>query len=259
MRRFIGTSWKMNLTATQAAAYCETLLPLVADLTDRELFILPPFTAIWAVRERLAGSRIAWGAQHVHPDDAGAHTGDISAPMLADLGCTYVEVGHSERRRDYGETDELVAAQVAAVQRHGMTAIVCVGERERAPIGAVTEGIGRQLTRLAGADRARLVVAYEPVWAIGVGASAADPAWISDVHVAIGDWFRTSAGPSDPDVPVIYGGSVDSLTAPGILDRAGVSGLFVGRSALDPREFARIAHAGPPTIRAGTVSGGPIT
>jgi triosephosphate isomerase len=241
-RRLIGTSWKMNLTSTEAAAYCRRLLPLVADIDDRELFVLPPFTDIWAVREELAGSRVAWGAQHVHPDDSGAHTGDVSAPMLADLGCTYVEVGHSERRRDYAETDAFVTAQVGAIQRHGMTAIVCVGEQERAEIGPVMEGIGRQLAALSGADRSHLIVAYEPVWAIGVGAVAAEPDWIGWVHQAIEAWFRSSATPNDPGVPVIYGGSVDIETAPGILAQPAVSGLFVGRSALEPDEFARIAH-----------------
>jgi len=243
--RFIGTSWKMNLTSTQAAEYCGRLLPLVEDVTDRRLFVLPPFTAIWAVRQKLAGTQIAWGAQHVHPEESGAHTGDVSAPMLADLGCSYVEVGHSERRRDYGETDALVTAQVAAIQRHGMTAMVCVGERERAEIGPVMEGIGRQLSALSGADRSRLIVAYEPVWAIGAGARAADPEWIGWVHQAIEAWFRSSRAGSEADVPIIYGGSVDGASAPAILAQPGVSGLFVGRSALDPEEFARIAHLNP--------------
>ena len=87
---------------------------MLADLTDRDLFVLLPFTSLWVARDRLTGSNVRWGAQDVHPEDAGAHTGDVSAPMLADLGCTFVEVGHHERRRDYGETDELVAAKVAA-------------------------------------------------------------------------------------------------------------------------------------------------
>ncbi len=158
MRTLIGTSWKMNLTSTEARRYCQALRPLVNDIVDCDLFVLPPFTAIWAVRQRLLGSRVAWGAQDVHPDDSGAHTGDVSAPMLADLGCTYVEVGHSERRRDYGESDERVAAQVSAIQRWGMTAIVCVGELEPAPLAEVMTGICHQLELLASADASRLVL-----------------------------------------------------------------------------------------------------
>src|SRR3990170_7554934 len=117
----------MNLTSSDAAGYLGTLRSLLDELDAVDLFVLPPFTAIWVAREQLAGTGIRWGAQDVHPDDAGAHTGDVSAPMLADLGCTIVEVGHSERRRDHGETDALVARKVAAAQRWGMTALVCVG------------------------------------------------------------------------------------------------------------------------------------
>ena len=241
MRLLIGTSTKMNLTSTEALRYCETLRPLVEDVTDREIFVLPPYTAIWAARDKLAGSRIAWGAQDVHPEDSGAHTGDVSAPMLADLGCTYVEVGHAERRRDHGETDEYVASQVAAIQRWGMTAIVCVGEHEPLPMAEAMAWIGRQLGALAGADPGRVVVAYEPVWAIGVGAAPAEPEWVGEVHGAIHAWLETNLEGAD-SIPVIYGGSIDSSTAGGIVAQPGVNGLFVGRSALDPVEFARIAH-----------------
>jgi triosephosphate isomerase len=241
MRRLIGTSTKMNLTSTEAARWCETLRPLVEDVTDRELFVLPPHTAIWAVRDALRGSAIAWGGQDVHPDDAGAHTGDISAPMLADLGCTYVEVGHAERRRDWGETDEWVGRQVRAIQHHGMSAIVCVGETAQMPLCDAMARIGRELEPLKGTDPARLVVAYEPVWAIGVGAAAAAPSWIGDIHTAIHEWLETNLDGGE-DVPVIYGGSVDSTTAGPILAVGSVNGLFVGRSALDPQEFSRICH-----------------
>lgn len=242
MRLLIGTSWKMNLTSSEALRYCETLRPLVEDVTDRELFVIPPYTAIWAVREKLAGSRIRWGAQDVHPAESGAHTGDVSAEMLADLGCTYVEVGHSERRRDYGETDEYVAAQVVSIQHWDMTALVCVGEREPGPLDAALEIIGRQLEVLSLADPRRLVVAYEPVWAIGAGARPAEPAWIGQIHSGIHEQLAKLL-PLGIEVPAIYGGSVDSRVATAILKQPGVNGLFVGRSALDPVEFARIAHA----------------
>jgi triosephosphate isomerase len=246
MRLLIGTSTKMNLTSTEAMRYCETLRLLVEDLDDRDLFVLPPYTAIWAAREKLAGSRIAWGAQDVHPADSGAHTGDVSAPMLADLGCSYVEVGHSERRRDYGETDEYVAAQVAAIQRWGMTAVVCVGETKRMTFDDAMGWIHGQLRALVDARADGLVVAYEPVWAIGVGAVAAEPAWVGDVHGAIHAWMQSNFDRGDR-IPVIYGGSVNNSSAPGILAQQGVNGLFVGRSALDPVEFARIARSGATT------------
>jgi len=241
MSLLIGASSKMNLTSTQAAAYLDALRPMVADLADRDLFILLPFTSIWVARDRLTGSNIRWGAQDVHPDDAGAHTGDVSAPMLADLGCTYVEAGHHERRRDHGETDELVAAKVAAIQRWGMTAIVCVGEELHDPFERVVEVLAAQLRLLNAFDLRRLVIAYEPAWAIGVGATAAPVEWVRQVHTAIRAQLARS-GPDGDAVPILYGGSVDVAGAGALLSQPGVDGLFVGRQALDPRVFAAIAH-----------------
>jgi triosephosphate isomerase len=241
MTVLIGTSSKMNLTSTEAAAYLGTIVPLVGDVLDREVFVLLPFTSIWVARARLTGTNIGWGAQDVHPADAGAHTGDVSAPMLADLGCSYVEVGHHERRRDYAETDELIAAKVDAIQRWGMNAIVCVGEQQRTSIDEVGQVLERQLLLVAAADLGRLVIAYEPPWAIGVGAEAAPTDWIGRVHAAIRATL-VAARPDATSVPIIYGGSVSAAGAGTILDVPGVDGLFVGRMALDPRVFAAIAH-----------------
>ena len=231
----------MNLTSTQAVAYLDALRPIVADIVDRELFVLLPFTSIWAARDRLTGSNLRWGAQDVHPEDAGAHTGDVSAPMLADLGCTYVEVGHHERRRDYGETDQLVAAKVDAVQRWGMTAIVCVGEQRRLSLGEVVETLEQQLRLLATTDPRRLVIAYEPAWAIGAGARAAAAGWVSRVHATIRRLLAASRSDA-VGVPILYGGSVGVPGAHALLEQPGVDGLFVGRQALDPSVFAAIAH-----------------
>ena len=244
-RTLIGTSSKMNLTSSETATYLDTLVPLVADLADRELFVLVPFTSIWVARERLTGSNIGWGAQDVHPEDAGAHTGDVSAPMLADLGCSYVEVGHHERRRDHAETDSLIAAKVEAVHRWGMTAIVCVGESGRASLDTAIEVVGRQLRRLRSVDPGRLIIAYEPAWAIGVGARPAGVGWVRQMHAAIRS-VLIGANPAAA-APVIYGGSVTLAGARGLLAEPGVDGLFVGRKALDPGVFAAIAHASRPS------------
>ena len=244
MTSFVGTSTKMNLTSTEAGGYLETLVPLVADVTEREVFVLLPFTSIWIARQCLSGTAVRWGAQDVHPADGGAHTGDVSAPMLADLGCAYVEVGHHERRRDYGETDELIATKVAAAQRWGMTAILCVGEPERLPFDRVVEVIGAQLSAIRAADPRRSIVAYEPSWAIGVGASPASPTWVGDVHSAIRRRLE-AASPGGATVPIIYGGSVSLESAPSLLAQPATDGLFVGRHALDPRVLAAIAHLEP--------------
>jgi triosephosphate isomerase len=242
MRLLIGTSWKMNLTPSEARAWFAAAGPRLAAMTDRDLFVLPPFPAIPVAREALASTAVAWGAQDVHPDDRGAHTGDVSAPMLADLGCTVVEVGHSERRRDHREGDALVAAKVAAIRRWSMTPLLCVGERTRGPIGAATSVITRQLRGALGdLDAAALdgvVVAYEPVWAIGVGAQAAPLEHIEAAHAVIRRWLRRHGASA---TRVLYGGSVDTENARAIVARPGVDGLFVGRAALDPAAFVRIA------------------
>jgi len=237
----------MNLSPSEAGRYLDTLIPLVAGFTHCELFVLPSFTSIWVARERLAGSPIAWGAQDVHPDDDGAHTGDISATMLTDLGCTYVEVGHSERRRDHGETDAEVARKVRQVSSNGMIPIVCVGEPLPGSTSAAVEHVTRQVEAALGqidpVDRRMVVIAYEPVWAIGVGARSAEPAHIGAVQRAIQASIGAAVGaPGATGARVIYGGSVDARTAGPILDQDGVDGLFVGRAALDPVAFAAIVR-----------------
>lgn len=245
MRPLIGTSWKMNLTSTQAEAWLRAVGPLVAGLADRDLFVLPPFPALWVARRELNGTRIAWGAQDVHPADRGAHTGDVSAEMLVDLGCTYVELGHSERRTGHGETDALVAAKIRAALRWGLIPILCVGEPRRVePAEArrlVTRRLGIALGGLAADDLERVVVAYEPAWAIGVGAMAAPLPHIAMIHAAI---HRALIGRGATLARVIYGGSIDPGNAAAILATPGVDGLFVGRAALDPAAFAAIARAG---------------
>ncbi len=244
MTALVGTSWKMNLTASDAERWLGTFVKAVSDIDGVELFVLPPFTAIWVARARLDGTGIAWGAQDVHPADSGAHTGDVSAPMIADLGCTWVEVGHHERRRDHGETPELIAAKVAAVTRHGMRPILCVGEARRVSTaeaaGEVVEDLQRCLSGLDARNVARVVVAYEPVWAIGEGASPASADHVGRLHRSIHDWLRRRSG---VDGRVIYGGSVDERVAPELLREPGVDGLFVGRYALDPVAFARLVRA----------------
>ena len=243
-RPLIGTSWKMNLTSVEAERWFATVVPGVEGLDDRDLFVLPSFTSLWVARACLTGSAIAWGAQDVHPDDGGAHTGDVSAPMLADLGCRYVEVGHSERRRDHGETPALIAAKVAAALRWGMDVILCTGELERHPFETVADWLRLDLERcLAGVrstDLGRVVVAYEPAWAIGQGAIAAPPEHVGRIQRDLAAWSSERSGGSP--VRVLYGGSVEEAAAADLLAEPGVDGLFIGRYALDAERFVRIAR-----------------
>jgi len=253
MRPLIGTNWKMNLTSTEADGWFQAFLPLVDRLDDRDLFVLPPFTAIWIARERLRDTPVGWGAQDVFPEDEGAHTGNISAPMLADLGCRYVMVGHAERRRDHGETPELISTKAAAALRWGMRPIVCLGEHLRsAPdetMRFLVEDLAGCLSAVDPADLPRVVIAYEPHWAMGEGAVAAPPEEVGMIHRALAAWLAER--PGGAAVPIIYGGSVDLPAAARMLSEPGVGGLFVGRYALDPVNFARIAGAG--AVRQGAI------
>jgi triosephosphate isomerase (TIM) len=246
-RPLIGASWKMNLTSSEAEGWLRTAVPLLAGLDDRDLFVLPSFPVIWMARRELEATGIAWGAQDLHPEDLGAHTGDVSAAMLADLGCTYVEVGHSERRREHHENDTLIAAKIRAALRWDLTPIICVGELELhgvpAASGEVTRHLAASLGELPGADLGRVVVAYEPQWAIGTGAQAAPLDHIAAMHAVIRSWLHTNGATA---TRIVYGGSIDAAGARGILATPGVDGLFVGRAALDPVVFAGIAASPVP-------------
>ena len=241
-RPMVGTSWKMNLLPSTAPAWFRTVATGTWRVDDREVFVLPPVPMLPAARDCLAGTAIRWGGQDVHPEDAGAHTGDVSAPMLADLGCTIAEIGHSERRRDHHETDALLARKVRAALRWGLSPLLCVGERSPGPAVVALRVVARQLVGALGSlgpdELARVIVAYEPVWAIGEGAQAAPVAHVEAVHRFIRRWLDRRGGES---VPVLYGGSVDRANAPALLAADAVDGLFVGRAALAPDTFVTLA------------------
>ena len=249
-RPMIGTSWKMNLAPAQAGAYLAELHALEATGAwgSRTVFVLPPYVDIEVARDELKGSRILYGAQNVHHADAGAFTGEISAPMLAEFGCRIVEVGHSERRRDQHETDALIGAKVAAILRNGMWPLVCVGESgAEHDDGESAQVVLAQLERVFEGvieeDARSVLVAYEPWWAIGAGATAAPLAHVAELHAAIGNWLGMR-WPGGSEIPVLYGGSVDLGNAAALLATPSVSGLFIGRAALDPATFAAICRAG---------------
>lgn len=235
----VYTSFKMNKTRAEALAYVERLRRGARpDPAAVELAILPPYTALSAVAEALAGLPVRLGAQNAMWAAVGAFTGEVSPAMLADVGCEIVELGHSERRALFGETDATVNAKVRAVLAAGLEPLVCVGETaEERRLDAASETVLRQarmaLAGVAPADLARCKLAYEPVWAIGEGAAAAEPALVAAMHAALKAAF--------PSVPLLYGGSVDLDNAGEIAALAAVDGLFVGRAALDPDRFLAIA------------------
>ena len=246
MRPLVVGNWKMNLDepgARRLAAEVAGSLPL--DRVDAA--VAPPFPYLRAVAEALARSAVALGAQNVHAEDRGAYTGEVAAPMLAGMGVRYVIVGHSERRALCGETDADVARKVIAVRRHAMIPIVCVGETERERDAGRTIDVVVAQIRAAFADLAignpdDLVVAYEPVWAIGTGRTP-DAADVTGAHAAIRDVLRDRFGGAARDVRILYGGSVTASSAPALLRAPEVGGALVGGASLDAASFAAIAAA----------------
>ena len=253
-RQLMAGNWKMNLDHLQAVHLVQKLSFALDDAGhdhDRvEVAVVPPFTDLRSVQTVVDADRlrIVYGGQDLSQHASGAHTGDVSGGMLAKLGCTYVVVGHSERRADHGETDEVVRAKVRAALEHGLVPILCVGEgleaREAGRQVETTLGqLDAALDGLSGEQAALVVVAYEPVWAIGTGRTAT-PADAQEVCAAI----RTRLGELFPGqvaggVRVLYGGSVKAANAGELMAQPDVDGALVGGASLDADEFAGIGRA----------------
>ena len=244
-------NWKMNLNHLEAIALVQKLAYTLndEDFAAVEVAVLPPFTDIRSVQTLVEGDKydIRYGAQDVSAHDAGAYTGEISGSMLAKLGCTFVTVGHSERRQYHGETNEIVNAKASAALRYELTPIVCVGEdlsvrQAGTHVAFVVEQTLASLAGLTGAQLGELVIAYEPVWAIGTG-EVATPADAQEVCAAIREaigehWdAATAAG-----VRVLYGGSVKAANVAEIMAQPDVDGALIGGASLDPDEFVGIVR-----------------
>ena len=246
---FIAGNWKMHFTHTEAAALGARLGARLGVHTGARVMVAPPFTALQAVADAVRGSAIELGAQNVNPEAGGAHTGEVACAMLAALGVGVVIVGHSERRHVYGEDDALIARKLRAVVDAGLEAVLCVGETlaER-DAGAAAAVVARQLRAALGtcsaADLGRVVVAYEPVWAIGTGrtASLADAdAMHREVRAVVAELAGAAAA---AELVVQYGGSVKPDNAAELLASPHVDGLLVGGASLQVESFARIVAAG---------------
>ncbi|MBX3193833.1 MAG: triose-phosphate isomerase [Microbacteriaceae bacterium] len=242
---WLGTSWKMNKTLGEAEAYSRSLAAYAATRSSTtQLFVVPPFTAIARVAQVLAGSGVLVGAQDVHPEPDGAHTGDVSARMLVDAGATLVEIGHQERRRDHHEHDELVRAKVRRALDSGLRPLLCVGElgHERR-VGAAASTVDRQLRvalhGLADDGWDRVVVAYEPAWSIGVDGTPATPDQVAEAHRVIRHTAQ-DLGAAGERLPVLYGGGVRPENTAELVALVDVDGLFVGRAALDVDVFIQL-------------------
>ncbi len=250
MRRpFIAGNWKMHKTVAEALALVRELRGLVSMVRDKvEIAVAPPFTALHPVRQALEGSNVLLAAQNCHWESSGAYTGEISASMLKEVGCSYVIVGHSERRQYFGETDETVNKRIQAVVKAGMLPIVCVGETLAERDGGRTlEVVSRQvkgaLAGFASSDVERFVLAYEPVWAIGTGRNAT-PDQAQEVHAHIRSLLGSAFGAETAArLRIQYGGSVKPENAAELLARPDVDGALVGGASLKAADFAAIVKA----------------
>lgn len=246
-RPLIAGNWKMNglkASMSELAAIWQG----AADVSKKaDLLICPPATLLFTAAGLVTGSQVAIGAQDCHPAASGAHTGDISAEMIADTGASHVIVGHSERRADHGESDAVVRSKAEAAWRAGLVAIVCVGETQaERDAGQALEVVGRQLAGSVpdGATAANLVVAYEPVWAIGTGRTptAKD---VEEVHGFIRAKLKERFSQQEDGIRILYGGSVKPSNAAELMSVANVDGALVGGASLKAVDFLAIAAACP--------------
>jgi triosephosphate isomerase len=241
-RTLVAANWKMNLLQAEAAVWCRSLR---SDLGDLEkggkagVVVFPSFPLISTVARELQGSEIAVGGQDLHPNDKGAHTGDVSGPQLKDVGCTWVLCGHSERRKDHTESDELVGKKAEAAGRHGLTPMICIGEtRDQRKAGQTFEVLERQLRAgLTNAPKG-YALAYEPVWAIGTGETAT-PEIAQEAHAFIRRLLGELGQPAE-EISLLYGGSVTPDNAAGLIAQPDIDGFLVGGASLDPRNFLTI-------------------
>jgi triosephosphate isomerase len=243
---FIAGNWKMHKTLAEARALARDIRQGVAPARRAEVALAPPYTALAAVAEELAGSDIRLAAQNAFWEKQGAFTGAISPPMLADVGCHYVIIGHSERRQHFGETNATVNRRLKAVLDAGMAVILCVGETLQEREGGTTFEVVRTQLReglagvAVGADR--LVIAYEPVWAIGTGKTAT-PQQAQEVHAFIRSLLREFMGPVAEATRIQYGGSVTPDNAATLLAQPDIDGALVGGASLKPELFLPIIAA----------------
>jgi triosephosphate isomerase len=243
----IAGNWKLFKTIAEATGMVNELKPLVAGTADIEIVVAPVFTALSRVSEALSGSNIKLAAQDCYWEEEGAYTGEVAPRLLADAGCSHAIIGHSERRQYFGETDETVNKKAKAAIAAGLTAIVCVGEtlaeREGDRTFSVIEAqLTGGLTGFTGDELSRVIIAYEPVWAIGTGKTASD-AQAQEVHAFIRGLVAKLFGSAIADaIRILYGGSVKPDNVKGLMTQPDIDGALVGGASLKADSFAAIAN-----------------
>ena len=245
--RLVAGNWKLYKTNDDAVKLARDLLAALKPAPGCDVVLCPPFTALSELRYALAGTSIGLGAQDLFWEDEGAYTGEVSGPMLVSSGCTHVIVGHSERRQYFGETDATVAQKTRAALRAGLTPIVCLGETlDEREGGRTAEVVTRQFDRgpgtIEGPDAARIVLAYEPVWAIGTGRTAS-PTQAAEVHALLRARARGAWGSTADRLRILYGGSVKPDNAVALFAEAELDGALVGGASLTTAQFLPIIAA----------------
>ena len=244
-KKLMAANWKMYKTPDQTRDFFRDFLPLVAGHERDEIVVCPPFVDLQIALESAKGSRVSIGAQNVHWANEGAYTGEISSAMLLAIGCTHAIIGHSERRQYFGETDDTVNLRLKAALEAGLTPIVCVGEVLQEREAGLTEDVlRRQCTRafhkVSTKKAGKLVVAYEPVWAIGTGKTAT-PQLASEAHSLIrGEAAKTFGQEFADQLRILYGGSVKPENAKALMSEEEIDGALVGGASLDAKSFAAI-------------------
>ncbi|MDR1599176.1 MAG: triose-phosphate isomerase [Oscillospiraceae bacterium] len=254
-KKLIAGNWKMNLTPSEAAALIDATLPLISEASCGVAMCVPAVD-LPAAHDRLRGSRVTLGAQNIHWADKGAYTGELSAAMVQSVGAACVIIGHSERRQYFAETDAAVGMKTRAALAAGLLPIVCVGElKEERLSGQTSEVVTRQtlaaLDGLTPDQVSSLVIAYEPVWAIGTGLVASDEQANETIGVIRGvvrNKFPTAAD----SVRILYGGSMNAQNAPGLLAQPEIDGGLIGGASLKPADFAAIVNAASQPLAAGS-------
>ena len=242
----LAANWKMQKTTGEASAFLDAFLPLVADAGDVEIVIAPPFTALDRTSGKLSGSRVKLSSQNVNPEEKGAFTGEVSIAMLRDIGCSYAIVGHSERRQLYGESDAFVARKAGALLANGMLPIVCVGEtleeRESDRAFDVVRGqLSGSLAEVPADRAAEVVIAYEPVWAIGTGKTATVEI-AQEIHAFIRERLQEQFPAAGDAMRIQYGGSVKPENVYDLMSQKDIDGALVGGASLEPESFAKIVR-----------------
>lgn len=237
----IAANWKMHKTIAETEEFISQFLPLVRGAKKVEILIAPTYTSLAAAAKMLQGTNVKLGAQNMFWEDKGAYTGEISGPMLVDIGCSHVIIGHSERRQYFGETEETVNKRIAAAKKAGLEVIFCVGEViEQREAGQTNNVLATQLSGgLKGHDLNGITIAYEPVWAIGTGKTAT-PDMANETQTFIRNWMKDKYGADAEAVTIQYGGSVKPDNIKELMTQPEIDGALVGGASLQADSFSKL-------------------